>query len=207
MTVEPLSVFAATSSTTGHTERTPPFSALQCPSLAPPAARSMWPLSAAASSACTRPSSCSGEHPTSPSPSLRKVRYTAPHTRARVYTGTHTGTHRHTHACTRIHTHTRTNDAHPRSFRWLTPASTYCTHPGRGLGEGSSGYSSAVLRCFYSSDEMSRMAADGLQVHSAWRDYLKLASPEAQLSRVRSARGAAALTGCKADRRRLPCSL
>jgi len=131
------------------------------------------------------------------------------HTRARMYTGTHTqahtGTHRHTHACTRIHT--PTNDAHPRSFRGLTPASTYCTHPGRGLGEGSSGYSSAVLRCFYSSDEMSRMAADGLQVHSAWRDYLKLASPEAQLSRVRSARGAAALTGCKADRRRLPCSL
>jgi len=106
-----------------------------------------------------------------------------------------------------MHTHTHTNDAHPRSFRGLTPASTYCTHPGRGLGEGSSGYSSAVLRCFYSSDEMSRMAADGLQVHSAWRDYLKLASPEAQLSRVRSARGAAALTGCKADRRRLPCSL
>lgn len=54
----------------------------------------------------------------------------------------------------------------------------------RDLGEGSSGYSSAMLRCFYSSDGMSRLAAEGLVVHRNWGDYLRLRDPVARLSQV-----------------------
>lgn len=55
----------------------------------------------------------------------------------------------------------------------------------RDLGTGSSGYSSALLRCFYSNDQMSQLAADGLRAHAAWAEYTGLREPVAKLTRVR----------------------
>lgn len=53
------------------------------------------------------------------------------------------------------------------------------------LGIGSSGFSSALLRCYYSSDQMTRFAADGLVAHLNWADYTRLRDPIAKITRVR----------------------
>lgn len=45
---------------------------------------------------------------------------------------------------------------------------------GKGLGEGSSGYSSALLRCGYSLDPMMKTAIDGLVIHKNWKEYLEM---------------------------------
>lgn len=51
---------------------------------------------------------------------------------------------------------------------------------GAGLGEGSTGASSAVCRVRYSRDEMVRLADDGIEAYRQWQHFTGLASPRAQ---------------------------
>jgi sarcosine oxidase subunit beta len=50
---------------------------------------------------------------------------------------------------------------------------------GVGLGEGSTGASSAVCRYKYSRPEMVQLAKDGITAYQQWRDYLGVAEPRA----------------------------
>eukprot|EP00043_Microstomoeca_roanoka_P019723 m.227579 g.227579 ORF g.227579 m.227579 type:complete len:95 (+) comp17045_c4_seq2:274-558(+) len=53
------------------------------------------------------------------------------------------------------------------------------------LGQGSSGFSTALLRCVYTFDEMIHAACDGLVVHKNWAEYTQLESPAAKFTAVR----------------------
>jgi sarcosine oxidase, subunit beta len=55
---------------------------------------------------------------------------------------------------------------------------------GPGLGEGSTGASSAVCRFKYSHDEMVRLARDGIQAYRDWRDFLEISEPTASYHRA-----------------------
>lgn len=50
---------------------------------------------------------------------------------------------------------------------------------GAGVGEGSTGASSAICRCRYSIDEVTTLARDGIHAYRHWKDYLGLALPRA----------------------------
>lgn len=50
---------------------------------------------------------------------------------------------------------------------------------GRGIGEGSTGASSAVCRYRYSLDEMVRLSSDGINAYRNWREFTGLANPVA----------------------------
>lgn len=50
---------------------------------------------------------------------------------------------------------------------------------GAGLGEGSTGASSAICRHRYSMDEMLRLASDGISAYRNWPAYTRLSSPRA----------------------------
>ena len=47
----------------------------------------------------------------------------------------------------------------------------------RGVGGGSTGQSSGILRRFYSLDPMVRFAVNGYQIYQNWPDYLKINNP------------------------------
>jgi len=51
---------------------------------------------------------------------------------------------------------------------------------GAGLGEGSTGASSAVCRFRYSRDEMVELAKDGIRAYQNWSDFLELTAPVAR---------------------------
>lgn len=51
---------------------------------------------------------------------------------------------------------------------------------GSGLGEGSTGASSAVCRFRYSRPEMVQLAKDGIDAYRSWADFLEIAEPRAQ---------------------------
>ncbi|MCH8616618.1 FAD-binding oxidoreductase [Sphingomonas sp. SM33] len=51
---------------------------------------------------------------------------------------------------------------------------------GAGLGEGSTGASSAVCRFRYSRDEMVELAKDGIRAYRNWSDFLELTAPVAR---------------------------
>jgi len=53
-----------------------------------------------------------------------------------------------------------------------------------GLGEGSTGASSAVCRFKYSHDEMVRLARDGIGAYQNWADFLELRHPTARYHRA-----------------------
>eukprot|EP00056_Hartaetosiga_gracilis_P017651 m.8000 g.8000 ORF g.8000 m.8000 type:complete len:432 (-) comp5981_c0_seq1:326-1621(-) len=53
-----------------------------------------------------------------------------------------------------------------------------------GIGSGSTGYSSALLRCFYTKDEMMTMSMGGLNVHKNWGEYLQLEDPAAKMHKI-----------------------
>lgn len=50
---------------------------------------------------------------------------------------------------------------------------------GAGVGEGSTGASSAVCRYRYSMDEMLRLASDGISAYRNWRQYTEITAPRA----------------------------
>lgn len=50
---------------------------------------------------------------------------------------------------------------------------------GAGIGEGSTGASSAICRCRYSMDEMLQLARDGVGVYRNWQAYTGLQRPQA----------------------------
>ena len=51
---------------------------------------------------------------------------------------------------------------------------------GVGLGEGSTGASSAVCRCRYSRDEVVTLARDGIRAYRNWQDFTQLDRPRAK---------------------------
>lgn len=51
---------------------------------------------------------------------------------------------------------------------------------GAGLGEGSTGASSAVCRFRYSLDEMVELARDGIHAYQNWGDFLEITTPDAR---------------------------
>lgn len=53
---------------------------------------------------------------------------------------------------------------------------------GRGLGEGSTGASSAICRCRYSIDEMVALARDSIALYRDWPSFTRLADPRARLN-------------------------
>ncbi|EGD72458.1 hypothetical protein PTSG_00481 [Salpingoeca rosetta] len=53
---------------------------------------------------------------------------------------------------------------------------------GRSLGQGSTGYSTALLRCLYSLDGMVHAASDGLIVHQNWSEYTEISDPAGRLT-------------------------
>ena len=53
-----------------------------------------------------------------------------------------------------------------------------------GLGEGSTGASSAVCRFKYSHDEMVQLARDGIGIYQNWADFLNLPNPVARYHRA-----------------------
>jgi glycine/D-amino acid oxidase-like deaminating enzyme len=55
---------------------------------------------------------------------------------------------------------------------------------GHGLGEGSTGASSAVCRFKYSRDEMVQLARDGIGMYQQWADFLELTDPAAHYHRA-----------------------
>ena len=54
----------------------------------------------------------------------------------------------------------------------------------RAVGQGSTGFSSAVLRCRYTLPSMVDVAAEGLKIHNNWSDYLELPRPLASFTQV-----------------------
>lgn len=65
-----------------------------------------------------------------------------------------------------------------------TSAKILVLEKGAGLGEGSTGASSAVCRFRYSCDEMVELAKDGIQAYQNWGDFLSLKNPVAQFHRA-----------------------
>lgn len=61
-----------------------------------------------------------------------------------------------------------------------TSARILVLEKGSGLGEGSTGASSAVCRFRYSCDEMVELARDGIRAYQHWGDFLELPSPIAR---------------------------
>jgi glycine/D-amino acid oxidase-like deaminating enzyme len=61
-----------------------------------------------------------------------------------------------------------------------TSAKIVVLEKGAGLGEGSTGASSAVCRFRYSCDEMVELATDGIRAYQNWSDFLELPSPIAR---------------------------
>jgi sarcosine oxidase, subunit beta len=55
---------------------------------------------------------------------------------------------------------------------------------GAGLGEGSTGASSAVCRFKYSHDEVVQLARDGIRAYQQWAEFLQLREPAALFHRV-----------------------
>ena len=55
---------------------------------------------------------------------------------------------------------------------------------GAGLGEGSTGASSAVCRFRYSRNEMVELAKDGIRAYQNWGDFLELTTPVARFHRT-----------------------
>ncbi len=54
---------------------------------------------------------------------------------------------------------------------------------GAGVGEGSTGASSAICRYRYSVDEMVRFARDGIRAYQRWQEFTGLRSPRARFNR------------------------
>jgi len=64
-----------------------------------------------------------------------------------------------------------------------TSARILVLEKGAGLGEGSTGASSAVCRFRYSRDEMVELARDGIRAYQDWGDFLELPEPIARFHR------------------------
>lgn len=65
-----------------------------------------------------------------------------------------------------------------------TSAKILVLEKGAGLGEGSTGASSAVCRFRYSCDEMVELAKDGIRAYQRWGDFLELTSPAASFHKT-----------------------
>eukprot|EP00045_Choanoeca_perplexa_P021919 m.7782 g.7782 ORF g.7782 m.7782 type:complete len:412 (+) comp8933_c0_seq1:66-1301(+) len=66
--------------------------------------------------------------------------------------------------------------------RRVPDASVLVVDKASGLAAGSSGYSSAVLRCRYSFATMTEMAVLGLSTHTTWQDYVELKDCQGQFT-------------------------
>lgn len=64
-----------------------------------------------------------------------------------------------------------------------TSARILVLEKGTGLGEGSTGASSAVCRYRYSRDEMVELARDGIRAYQNWADFIELSKPIARYHR------------------------
>jgi len=65
-----------------------------------------------------------------------------------------------------------------------TSAKILVLEKGAGLGEGSTGASSAVCRFRYSRDEMVELAKDGIRAYQNWGDFLELSEPLARFHKA-----------------------
>lgn len=65
-----------------------------------------------------------------------------------------------------------------------TSARILVLEKGTGLGEGSTGASSAVCRFRYSCDEMVELAKDGIRAYQNWGDFLELPEPVARFHKA-----------------------